>query len=497
MFYNQYYDANPSRVAAIEFDIWSSEKIRKMSVAEITTFVTFDKLGYPIAGGLHDARLGPLKQHGDPCHTCGDYQMKCVGHFGHMELPLPVFNPMFTAIIANFLKISCLSCFQAAILEPTKIVLTTQLKLVDLGCLVEARELDTYLELEEGKPTEQIRKEMEQLYSQLAQSRTSVTPCKNSDQLWRHYLGRLFRRGALKECPHCQKPHIKVTFVNGRFYTSCRKRNLQRTVLVPTEAKEILRKLWMRESDLLGTLIKPLNGSKELSPTDLCFAIVVPVTPSNTRPVQMVRGKPVEHPKNLMYRQILQDCMQVRDIMKVMAEENKLQKQNKDSDEDNSDGEPVAPVAAEPVSDETRTLVAMYKGDTSNEKLHIAWHALQMSVNALVDSNAMRGLMNLTVGAPRMGVKQLIEKKAGLMRKNMMGKRADFYARSVITPDPLISINEIGVPEVFAKKLTFPVPVTPWNVSELRKLVINGPAKYPGANLVESDDGSLVWISGE
>ena len=62
----------------------------------------------------------------------------------------------------------------------------------------------------------------------------------------------------------------------------------------------------------------------------------------------------------------------------------------------------------------------------------------------------------------------------------MMGKRVDFACRSVISPDPSLNTNEIGIPEVFAKKLTFPQPVTPWNVHELRQAVINGPLKHPG-----------------
>ena len=62
----------------------------------------------------------------------------------------------------------------------------------------------------------------------------------------------------------------------------------------------------------------------------------------------------------------------------------------------------------------------------------------------------------------------------------MMGKRVNYAARSVITPDPNISVSEIGVPEVFAKTLTYPQPVTPWNVHELRQMVINGPDNYPG-----------------
>lgn len=67
-----------------------------------------------------------------------------------------------------------------------------------------------------------------------------------------------------------------------------------------------------------------------------------------------------------------------------------------------------------------------------------------------------------------------------MFRKHMMGKRVNYAARSVISPDPYIAVNEIGVPHVFATKLTYPQPVTPWNVQELKQMVINGPNIYPG-----------------
>ena len=87
------------------------------------------------------------------------------------------------------------------------------------------------------------------------------------------------------------------------------------------------------------------------------------------------------------------------------------------------------------------------------------------------------------------GFKQLIERKQGLFRMHMMGKRVNFAARTVITPDPNIGIEEIGLPEIFAKKLSYQVPVTPWNVSELRDLVLNGPDIHPGAVAVEDEYG--------
>lgn len=78
--------------------------------------------------------------------------------------------------------------------------------------------------------------------------------------------------------------------------------------------------------------------------------------------------------------------------------------------------------------------------------------------------------------------------------RHMMGKRVDYACRSVISPDPYIGTNEIGIPEVFAKKLTCASPVTALNVEEMRKLVKRGPDNYPGAVWVEEADGRRLDI---
>jgi DNA-directed RNA polymerase II subunit RPB1 len=65
-----------------------------------------------------------------------------------------------------------------------------------------------------------------------------------------------------------------------------------------------------------------------------------------------------------------------------------------------------------------------------------------------------------------------------------MGKRVDFSARSVITPDPNISIDELGVPIKIAMNLTYPEIVNPYNIEELKQCVLNGPDNYYGAKYV-------------
>ena len=75
-----------------------------------------------------------------------------------------------------------------------------------------------------------------------------------------------------------------------------------------------------------------------------------------------------------------------------------------------------------------------------------------------------------------------------------MGKRVDFSARSVITPDANLSIRELGVPKKIAKSITFPTCVNDRNKNFLTKLVQNGPEKYPGANVLERKTGESISL---
>ncbi len=87
---------------------------------------------------------------------------------------------------------------------------------------------------------------------------------------------------------------------------------------------------------------------------------------------------------------------------------------------------------------------------------------------------------------------QRLKGKEGRFRGNLSGKRVDFSARTVISPDPNLSINEVGVPEEIAKILTVPERVTPWNIDVIRRYVLNGPYKHPGANYVIDPTGRRI-----
>ncbi|MBS7610827.1 DNA-directed RNA polymerase subunit A' [Candidatus Bathyarchaeota archaeon] len=89
---------------------------------------------------------------------------------------------------------------------------------------------------------------------------------------------------------------------------------------------------------------------------------------------------------------------------------------------------------------------------------------------------------------------QRLKGKEGRFRLNLTGKRVDFSARTVISPDPCLSIDEVGVPIDIAKKLTISERVTPWNIEEMKRLVANGPDNYPGALYITRPDGRKIRL---
>ncbi len=120
---------------------------------------------------------------------------------------------------------------------------------------------------------------------------------------------------------------------------------------------------------------------------------------------------------------------------------------------------------------------------------------LQYHVATFVNNN----IPGISPSAQRSGrlLKSLQERlgsKEGRIRNNLQGKRVEFSARSVISPDPCISVAEVGVPFRIATNLTYPEKVTDFNYKKLYSLVQNGPDKYPGAKTIQTSDGRTILL---
>ena len=230
--------------------------------------------------------------------------------------------------------------------------------------------------------------------------------------------------------------------------------------ITTSEVKAAVTLLFEHEPEMVRLLYSP-HGAKSLLEVsaDMFFMEAVIVPPNRFRMEDKTGDSIAESPKNTLYKGILNACDAIRQI----------------SDEING-----------------AEVDARYQR-RNFDHLQTQWVNLQGAVNALVDRNAspVQGRAAVTNAN---GVKQNLEKKEGLFRQNMMGKRVNFAARSVISPDPNIETNEIGVPPVFAMKLTYPEPVTNHNFYDLKEAVLNGPDKWPGAHAIENEFGQVIAL---
>ncbi|GFN85498.1 DNA-directed RNA polymerase subunit [Plakobranchus ocellatus] len=527
------------KLHSADFRVYSAEEILQLSVKEIVNPNTFDLLQNAITGGLHDPALGPCRRD-DRCESCGQSERNCPGHFGHIHLPVPVFNPLFFRTLLQLLKGTCLCCHRVNIPTLQLHVYSKQLHLLHLGYLVQAQDLaEKFFNSEQAEET--VLPQLEAFVKDVLKggekritfmSKNLLTELHNTVQKIGSIFGRLkvvcchceTRNRRLKSEYNCtivgtltddkdikKKPKLKaVGKSDNNDKTECEpmedvdmdsgvneENNLEveaeqnltmtaeshpdlmefvkskhkRCILTPNLARDHLRLVWMNNQEFLINLFPFLGTVKLIEyPTDVFFLDVIPVPPVRFRPLNIMKDRKFEHAHTANLANVLRECVALKQLM---ADYNK----RKNAVEENSIQGPTIP-------DTTESLAA------SMQKVMSFWLRLQARVNVVLDSD----LDNLSQDKC-FGVKQILEKKEGMFRKHMMGKRVNFAARSVISPDPYIATSEIGIPMVFASKLTYPQRVTPWNVQKLRQMVINGPEKYPGATSVIDEHGKNVKLA--
>ncbi|CCG83927.1 protein of unknown function [Taphrina deformans PYCC 5710] len=225
------------------------------------------------------------------------------------------------------------------------------------------------------------------------------------------------------------------------------------------EIQRYIQKLFVNEPQITKMLYR---GGQKADP-NIFFLSAVLVPPVKFRPAAKLGDQVHENIQNELLSKVLVASNRIREISASMA----------------AKSEPLTPMAQQQLFDQLINTFVL----------------LQHSVNSLIDSNRNPDPIGQNREHPP-GIKQVLEKKEGLFRKHMMGKRVNHAARSVISPDPNIETSEIGVPPVFAKKLTYPEPVTAHNYPVMRQAVINGAMNHPGATHIQNEDGTLLSLLG-
>ncbi len=121
---------------------------------------------------------------------------------------------------------------------------------------------------------------------------------------------------------------------------------------------------------------------------------------------------------------------------------------------------------------------------------------LQFEVFTYMNNN-IRGQKQSTQrsGAPTKSITDRLRGKDGRIRGNLMGKRVDFSARSVITPDAVMDVDQVGIPYRVAMSMTIPERVTSYNIEEMTQRIANGPTQIFGAETVITSNGVMINLA--
>jgi DNA-directed RNA polymerase subunit A' len=124
------------------------------------------------------------------------------------------------------------------------------------------------------------------------------------------------------------------------------------------------------------------------------------------------------------------------------------------------------------------------------------WELLQYHVTTFLD-NTVSGVppARHRSGRPLKTLSQRLKGKEGRFRGSLSGKRVNFSARTVISPDPNLSINEVGVPMDIAMELSVPIVVNARNKEQVKTYVKRGPDRHPGVNYVTRPDQRRVKVT--
>ena len=360
-------------IECVNFGIFSSEEIRKISVVEVNN----PKLSGP--NSVYDKHMGASADSEDNCPTCELNYQACPGHFGHIELNEPIVHPKYLKMVLSYLKCFCIKC-GAMMISKEKI------------------ELEGF-----QKYKRNIR------FNKIIESMKKIDVCASCKIL---------------------QPKVVLSIADASFrtiYKSGKKGDTNEVdiPLTTTEIYQIFEGVTDEQVELLGfnpRLIKPLN----------LIISVLPVLPPCARPV-VVSGEGSVSDDDLTNQYI--------EIIKANA---RLASQEENNEE-------------------------------SKRVKNI--QTLKFRIATLFD-NSQKKAKHTQNGKVFKGIKERISGKEGQIRTNLMGKRCEQTARTVIGPEPTLRLGQVAVPREIAANLTVPEVVNRLNKEWLMELLSQGKANY-------------------
>jgi len=434
----------------------------------------------PATGGCLDPRLG-VSDKVSTCQTCKLKLVDCAGHYGYIALALPVFHIGFLRHTVHILQCICKTCSRV-LLSPD----------VSAGASEEGDD-------HEEDPTNSDR---ERHYAKMTDPTTDAL----TKSVW--FKKCVEKCKKVRICPYCKNyngtvkklagaPTLKILHERythptassaSQSSTSQRPKSTRtggRAAMLAEQGLESLKQSLetaakynkdieaMIETDDNGTSSN-FGPVEDLLPTRV-LDLFSHITDEDCEILWI--DPTIGRPENLILQNLLVPPVPIRPSVAM--------------DVGGGSNEDDLTVKLQEILDVNVALeLALSKGPLTRTIME-EWDFLQVQVAQYINGE-MPGLQRPIGAKPMRGLCQRLKGKQGRFRGNLSGKRVDFSARTVISPDPNLCVDQVGVPRRVAMTMTYPERVSKYNLAKLQERVRNGPDKYPGANLIRMRDGSFV-----
>ncbi|TNJ30705.1 DNA-directed RNA polymerase subunit A [Giardia muris] len=422
----------PKRIERLSFSLVSSGSLLRVSELQVNEPIFYAAGSVAQANGVLDRRLGISTREGR-CETCGRDVQTCVGHFGHIKLTLPVFHPALLPDIRNFLSMVCHHCSRVKLSATdraryrglTREIVPNLLK----AAQATAREMSPcpFCGMESGKFNRiqgfRLIHELDPEETDLEALQSAVKSINAGPVDFKKVaIDPILAQNIFSRIPECDYPFLGIRW----------------TTPIPSSetTTSAIDRLYAQAkvTQPVYTNVDRIRAFCQTRPEDLIMTHV-PVPPNCIRPSVMSTSKDL----------INEDTLTTQ-LAKIVKNNITLQHY-------------------------------LESGMVESSKLCSLWDELYSEISLMITGSVSGRQEHIK------GIIDRLKGKTGRFRNNLSGKRVDFSGRSVISPNPYLSIQQVAVPRLIAQNLTFPEVVTQYNVEFMRELVQNG-SVYPGANEV-------------
>ena len=446
-----------NKISQIQFGVLSSSDISKISTIECINRDLYDQNKIPIPYGPVDYHLG-VNQKNIICPTCNKKLENCPGHFGFIRLNLPIFHIGFFKSIQEILKIICKNCSRVLLNNEDrnnfKNVLDKKKKLSSI------QRKNTYKEI--LKTSNKIK----------------ICPYCGSFNGTINHISGLDATNIFHDINKTEYENLEYSIYNKNNNYNKINNNFSQskfeTAKILFSKKEFKKNIIENSKEITFTSPNgnPDNLSIELS-SNFVYNLFKKIPDDDFIFFDMdgTNSSPID----LLLNYIIVPPLPIRPTIQMGI--------NSTNEDD------LTIKIREMIHLNKYIKLSIEEGNGNTYKLIEDLNLLQ-STHAYYINSDTKGINKNIIGNKQ--IRSLITRikgKTGRFRGNLSGKRVDFTGRTVISPDPNLNIDQVGVPIYMAKILTYPERVTEYNINYLKKLILNGVDIHPGANFVITNNG--------